>query len=56
MQEVLILLVAFLANWGGHWMPWRVVPFLVDEQGKLLSLRGYWELAESMKTMKEVTD
>jgi len=35
MERYLILSVAFFAIWGGHWMPWRVVPFLVDERGDL---------------------
>ena len=33
MERYLILSVAFFAIWGGHWMPWRVIPFLVDERG-----------------------
>jgi hypothetical protein len=33
-----------------------VFTYKVDDKGKLLSLRGYWELDESMKTMREVTD
>jgi len=33
--EGLILLVVFLLLWGGHWMRWRVLPFLVDERGDL---------------------
>lgn len=35
MEHVLILSVVFFAIWGGHWMPWRVVPFLVNERGNL---------------------
>lgn len=35
MQKWLILCGLFLAVWGGHWMPWRVAPFLVDERKEL---------------------
>ena len=35
MFEGLILLVVFLLLWGGHWMRWRVIPFLVNERGDL---------------------
>ena len=35
MVEGLILALVFLSLWGGHWMPWQVIPFLVDDTGKL---------------------
>lgn len=33
--EYLILLMVFLLLWGGHWMRWRVFPWLVDDSGQL---------------------
>jgi len=33
-----------------------IFTYHVDEQGKILSLRGYWEFDESMKTMREVSE
>ena len=41
MTEGLILGGAVLLFWGGHWMPWRVAPFLVDRQGKLYRPLAY---------------
>jgi hypothetical protein len=35
MVDWLILGLEFLMLWGGHWTPWRVLPFLVDEKGQL---------------------
>lgn len=37
----LILLVTFLLLWGGHWLPWRVVPALVDKRGDLKRVPSY---------------
>lgn len=37
----LILLVVFLLLWGGHWLPWRVLPVLVDERGDLKRVPAY---------------
>jgi len=34
-EEWLILGFVGLLLWGGHWMPWRLVPFLVDEKKEL---------------------
>ena len=30
-----------------------VFTYRVNEAGKIVALRGYWELAEMMKTMRE---
>ena len=32
MDEMVSLLVVFLALWGGHWMLWSVIPFVVDKE------------------------
>ena len=37
----LILLVVFLLLWGGHWLPWRVIPALVDVRGDLKRVPSY---------------
>jgi hypothetical protein len=33
--ELIIWALVILGLWGGHWMPWRVVPFLADRDGHL---------------------
>lgn len=33
-----------------------IFTYKVDDSGKLLALRGYWEFEESMKTLREVAD
>lgn len=35
MDEAVSLLVVFLALWGGHWMPWSVIPVAVDREQQL---------------------
>ncbi len=37
----LILLLVFLLLWGGHWLPWRVLPILVDARGDLKRVPSY---------------
>ena len=37
----LILLIVFLLLWGGHWLPWRVAPALVDVRGDLKRVPAY---------------
>lgn len=37
----LILLMVFLLLWGGHWLPWRVIPALVDVRGDLKRVPAY---------------
>jgi hypothetical protein len=37
----LILLVVFLALFSGHWLPWRVMPALVDARGDLKRVPAY---------------
>jgi len=37
----LILGVVFLLLWGGHWMPWAVVPGATDEKGQLHRVLAY---------------
>lgn len=37
----IILLVVFLLLWGGHWLPWRVIPALVDARGDLKRVPAY---------------
>ena len=39
--EGLILLVVFLALFAGHWLPWRVMPALVNERGDLKRVPAY---------------
>lgn len=39
--EGLILLVVFLLLLGGHWLPWRVAPGLVDARGDLKRVAAY---------------
>ena len=41
MRDSLILGLESLLLWGGHWMPWRVAPFLVNERGDLYRLFAY---------------
>jgi hypothetical protein len=33
--DFFILLIVFLSQMAGHWMPWKVIPALVDEAGLL---------------------
>jgi len=33
-----------------------IFTYAVDERGKILALRGYWDFDESMKTMREITE
>jgi len=40
-SEVAILFVVFLLLWGGHWMPWRVLLTVVDEDGNLKRVLAY---------------
>ena len=35
MHEFYVLLIVFLALWGGHWMPWQVIPLITNERGDL---------------------
>jgi len=35
MNEILVLVLVFLAIWGGHYMPWSVFGILVDDAKKL---------------------
>jgi len=35
MHECYALLIIFLALWGGHWMPWQVIPLITNERGDL---------------------
>lgn len=37
----LILFVVFLLLWGGHWLPWRILPALVDARGDLKRVPAY---------------
>jgi Na+/melibiose symporter-like transporter len=41
LTEALILFVVFLINWGGHWVDWSIIPFLVDKTGKLHRVLAY---------------
>lgn len=34
MDEIISLLVVFLALWGGHWTPWWVVPAIIDKESE----------------------
>lgn len=37
----LILVCEFLLLFSGHWLPWRVIPALVDEYGSLRRVPSY---------------
>lgn len=36
-----LLVIVALWNYGAHWTPWRVIPFLVDDGGDLHRLVAY---------------
>ncbi len=40
MDELLIVAVVFLLNWGAHWMPWSVVA-LADRDGRMKRVAAY---------------
>lgn len=40
--DVTLLTLVALWNFGGHWFPWRIIPFLVDaETGQLHRIVAY---------------
>ena len=41
LTERLILIVTGLLLWGGHHVPWRIVPGLTDEKGELERVAAY---------------
>jgi len=41
MNEAIALTIVFLFIWGGHWMPWWVIPAIVDEERLLLRPLAY---------------
>lgn len=39
--DVILLVVIALWNFGAHWFPWKIIPFLVDDTGQLHRIVAY---------------
>lgn len=41
LTESLIIVVAGLVTWAGHYFPWRIIPGAIDDRGELRRLLAY---------------